>query len=137
MTDNELTEKLGQCVADAYLLLNDAILKNPEINDQFRETVRNGRIDIYEKFAPLIKILNGKEENLREQLSDKAFISFVGKFDDIGAITERVEDFSETIDEEDDAYIDFALLQNLIVILTEYDLFVSEFPPYLLEMTGL
>ncbi|MGI6319571.1 MAG: hypothetical protein ACOXZK_01070 [Bacteroidales bacterium] len=137
MTDNELTEKLGQCVADAYLLLNDAILKNPEINDQFRETVRNGRIDIYEKFAPLIKILNGKEENLREQLSDKAFISFVGKFDDIGAITERVEDFSETIDEVDDAYIDFALLQNLIVILTEYDLFVSEFPPYLLEMTGL
>lgn len=137
MTDNELTEKLGQCVADAYLLLNDAILKNPEINDQFRETVRNGRIDIYEKFAPLIKILNGKEENLREQLSDKAFISFVGKFDDIGAITERVEDFSETIDEEEEAYIDFALLQNLIVILTEYDLFVSEFPPYLLEMTGL
>ena len=137
MTDNELTEKLGQCVADAYLLLNDAILKNPEINDQFRETVRNGRIDIYEKFAPLIKILNGKEENLREQLSDKAFISFVGKFDDIGAITERVEDFSETIDEVDDAYIDFALLQNLIVILTEYDLFVIEFPPYLLEMTGL
>lgn len=137
MTDNELTEKLGQCVADAYLLLNDAILKNPEINDEFRETVRNGRIEIYEEFAPLIKILNGKEENLREQLSDKAFISFVGKFDDIGAITERVEDFSETIDEVDDAYIDFALLQNLIVILTEYDLFVSEFPPYLLEMTGL
>lgn len=137
MTDNELTEKLGQCVADAYLLLNDAILKNPEINDEFRETVRNGRIEIYEEFAPLIKILNGKEENLREQLSDKAFISFVGKFDDIGTITERIEEFSETIDEEDEAYIDFALLQNLIVILTEYDLFVSEFPPYLLEMTGL